>query len=379
MFSKTIFRGLSFAVIALGLAASALAAPIVYIAGDSTVMTYRASLNLYPQQGWGAHLPEWFNAGISFSNHAIGGRSSRSFVEDGHLQAILDVIQPGDYLLIQFGHNDASSDATRHTDPFTTYKQYLKMYIDGARQHSATPVLITPVGRRSTNSDGTFKNDFPDYCTAMKQLGTETSTPVIDLMSRSISFYNSIGFAATANVHLWLQAGQYPNWPNGVSDSTHFQEYGSVEIARLVKEGIQATTLPLKSFLKSAIGTTYAAESATRSGTGMVLETVNGGYHGTGYVNFPTTGGALTFNNVNGGTGGTKIIRIRFALGITTSRTGQLVVNGVTSNFTCNPTTAWTTWVTFDVSKTLNSGTANTIQLKSTGQDLANIDELTVL
>ena len=295
------------------------------------------------------------------------------------LDSILSVIQPGDYLFVQFAHNDATSDPTKHTDPFTTYKQYLKMYTDGAKAHGATPVLITPVGRRSTNSDGTFKNDFPDYCTAMKQVGTEQNVVVIDLMSRSISFYNSVGFTASTNVFLWLAAGQYPNFPNGVSDSTHFQEYGSTEIARLVKEGIQATSLPMKSFLKSAIGTTYAAESATRAGTGTVLETTNAGYHGTGYVNFPTTGGTLTFSNVNGGTGGTKIIRIRFANGATSARTGQIVINGTATNLTCFPTTAWTAWVTFDVSATLNSGTANTIQLKSTGQDFANVDELTVL
>ncbi len=378
MFSKNIFRGFILAAL-LGAAFTAAAAPVVYIAGDSTVMTYKSGYNLYPQQGWGARLPEWFNAGISFTNNAIGGRSSKSFVDEGRLASILAVIQSGDYLFIQFAHNDTSSDPAKHTDPFTTYKQYLRMYVDGARAHGATPVLVTPVGRRSTNSDGTFKNDFPDYCTAMKQVGTETNTPVIDLMSRSIAFYNSLGFASTTNVFLWLAAGQYPNFPNGVSDSTHFQEFGAIEIARLVKEGIQATSLPMKSFIKSAIGTTYAAESATRSGTGMVLETVNAGYRGTGYVNFPATSGTLTFNNVNGGTGGTKIIRIRFALGVTSARTGQIVVNGVTSNITFFPTTAWTSWVTFDVSKTLNSGTGNTIQLKSTGQDLSNVDELTVL
>lgn len=121
----------------------------------------------------------------------------------------------------------------------------------------------------------------------------------------------------------------------------------------------------------------FQAENAIRSGTGTILETIHTGFHGTGYVNFPTRGGSLTFNNVNGGTGGTKTLIIRFALGNTT-RTGQIVINGVATNITFPSTGSWTTWRTLTVTKTLLSGSANTIQLRSTGADLANIDELTV-
>jgi len=124
--------------------------------------------------------------------------------------------------------------------------------------------------------------------------------------------------------------------------------------------------------------TVYPAENALRSGTGTVLETIHPGFHGTGYVNFPTNGGTLTFNNVNGGSGGLKTVIIRFALGVKTARTGKIVVNGVSSSITFQPTGAWTTWSTLTVTKAFLSGTANTIQLKSTGGDLANIDEITV-
>jgi lysophospholipase L1-like esterase len=352
------------------------AAPTVYIAGDSTVMSYRASYNLYPQQGWGGRLPEYFTTAVTFSNHAIGGRSSNSFVDDGHLATILAAIQPGDYLLIQFGHNDGNTSPALFTDPFTTYKTYLAMYIDGAVLHGATPVLVTPMGRRSYDSNGAFINDFVDRCTAMKQLAIAKNCKLIDLNTKSIAYYNSIGVNATTNVFLWLAAGLYPNFPTGVQDHTHFQEYGASQLAGLVAQGIQEINLPIKSFIRTPI--TYPAESATFSGTGMTLETINPGYHGTGYVNFPTTGGTLTFNNVNGGTGGTHNLRFRCTLGITTARTGQLVVNGVTTSLIFYPTGTWSTWVTVDASVTLASGTANTIQLKSTGQDLSNVDELTV-
>ena len=360
-----------FSAVALGIGfiARSAAVPTVYIAGDSTVMTYKSGYNLYPQQGWGGRLPDYFTSSVAWSNRAIGGRSAKSFVDEGRLQSILDVILPGDYLFVQFGHNDGGYDVT-------TYKNYLRMYVDGAKQKGAIPVLVTPMGRRSYDSSGNFINDFVDRCAAMKQLVTETSTKLIDLNAKSIAYYNSIGVNATTNVFLWLGAGLYPNFPNGVQDHTHFQEYGADQLAQLVKQGIQENGFGIASFVRAS--STAAAESATRSGTGTVLETTNAGYHGTGYVNFPTTGGTLTFNSVNGGTGGTRILKFRYALGVTSSRTGQLVVNGVTTNLTFYPTGGWTTWVTTIVAANLNSGTANTISLKSTGQDLGNIDELIV-
>jgi len=363
--------------LAAGLIASrAAAAPVVYIAGDSTVMTYKSGYNLFPQQGWGGRLPDYFTTAVTFSNHAIGGRSTKSFVDEGRLTEILNVILPGDYLFVQFGHNDGSSAPALHTDPFTTYKTYLAMFLDGAVQHGAIPVLVTPMGRRNYDSTGKFINDFVDRCTAMKQLAVEKNCKLIDLNTKSIAFYNGIGAPATGDVFLWLAVGQYPNFPNGVSDNTHFQEYGAGQLARLVTQGIEENNLAIKAFITSI---TYPAEAGVLSGTGMVLEKTNAGWHGQGYINFPTTGGTLTLNGVRSSATGTRTLRFRFALGGTAARTGQLVVNGVTTSITFNPTGAFTTWATQDVAVTLNSGTGNTIQLKSNGSDLANIDEITVL
>ena len=381
MYAFSLKRGLLLAALILvtvgGIAPSALAVPVVYIAGDSTVMTYKSGYNLYPQQGWGGRLPDYFTTAVTWSNRAIGGRSTKSFVDEGKLASILSVILPGDYLFIQFGHNDGNSSVALHTDPFTTYKTYLAMYIDGAVQKGAIPVLVTPVGRRNYSSSGAFINDFVDRCTAMKQLAVEKNCKIIDLNAKSIAFYNSIGAPATADVFLWLAVGQYPNFPNGLSDNTHFQEYGAGQIARLMMLGIQEINLGIKSAIASSI--TYPAEAAALSGTGTVREKTNAGWNGQGYINFPTTGGTMALNNVRAAATGTKTLRIRFALGGTAARTGQLVVNGTTTSITFNPTGAFTTWATKDVSITLNSGTTNTIQLKSNGADLANIDELTVL
>lgn len=128
----------------------------------------------------------------------------------------------------------------------------------------------------------------------------------------------------------------------------------------------------------NAASITYPAENAVRAGTGTALETTNGGYNGSGYVNFPATGGSLTFNNVDGGAGGAATVTIRFALGATASRTGAFLVNGASRSITFAPTGAWTTWTTQALSATLNAGTTNTLRLESNGADLANVDEIVV-
>jgi len=128
----------------------------------------------------------------------------------------------------------------------------------------------------------------------------------------------------------------------------------------------------------AATTSVYQTESGTVGG-GTVTESTNGGFSGTGYVNASATGGFSQNSNVDGRGGGSKTLRIRFALGATAARTGRLLVNGVASNITFNPTGAWTTWVLQDVTVTLNNNTSNTIRFESTGQDLANIDQVEVL
>lgn len=123
---------------------------------------------------------------------------------------------------------------------------------------------------------------------------------------------------------------------------------------------------------------TYAAESAPITGTGTVYESTNGGYRGSGYVNFGANSGTLTFNNVDGNGGGTKNLAIRYALGATAARTCNLIINGVTRSITFQPTGAWTTWQTLTVSISLNNNSTNTIRIASTGSDAGNVDEITV-
>mgnify|MGYP006350042365 FL=1 len=167
------------------------------------------------------------------ANRALSGASSKSFIEVGLLDGILADLRPGDYLLISFGHNDEKTDA-RHTDPYTTYQEYLTRYIDGARSHGAHPLLATPVERRRFNADGNATASHGEYPAAMLALAAATRVPVVDLTARSMLLWDQLGVEGTKACFLWLTAGQVANYPDGSADNTHFQAHGAIEVARLV-------------------------------------------------------------------------------------------------------------------------------------------------
>ncbi|MEU5157058.1 cellulose binding domain-containing protein [Glycomyces sp. NPDC021274] len=217
----------------------------VYLASDSTVQTYDPYWA--PQAGWGQAIDRYFDENVQIANHAIGGRSSRSFIEQGRLDAILDEIQPGDYLFVQFGHNDATASVPeRYTSP-DDYKMYLRdHYIAGAIEKGAVPVLVTPVSRRSFNAEtGQFNVSFGDYVNKVHELHEETGVAVVDLSASSRAYLNEIGPEEAKSVFLHVPAGVYPNRPNGTADDTHFQEYGAIQMARLVAEETATLDLPL--------------------------------------------------------------------------------------------------------------------------------------
>lgn len=222
--------------------------PTVYIAGDSTVQTYDPYWK--PEAGWGQMLPLFFTSNIVFKNHAIGGRSSKSFIIEGRLDEILRTIKPDDYFLIQFGHNDATiSVPARYASP-ADYKNYLKTYINGTRQRGATPILVTPMGRRDFNSEtGKFNVSFPEYVAAMKEVAAELNVELVDLSTLSVQYYDSIGPQATLSVFLHVEPGIYGAFPNGSADNTHFQEYGAIQLARLLAGGIEQLNGPLAEFV----------------------------------------------------------------------------------------------------------------------------------
>ncbi|MGF6822193.1 fibronectin type 3 domain-containing protein [Microbacterium sp. ZKA21] len=216
-----------------------------YITGDSTVQTYDP-IAYAPQAGWGQMIEKFFADDIAFANHAIGGRSSKNFITQGRLDEVLRGIRPGDYLMVQFGHNDATQGVDdRYASP-ADYKEYLRTYVEGARQRGATPILVTPVSRRSFNAEtGEFNVSFPEYVEKMTELAQEENVLLVDLSASSRAYLNEIGPDAAKAVFLHVDPGVFPNRPAGTVDDTHFQEYGAIQMARLIAQDVAQLDDPL--------------------------------------------------------------------------------------------------------------------------------------
>ncbi|WP_445670218.1 GDSL-type esterase/lipase family protein [Paenibacillus sp. PL2-23] len=214
------------------------------MAGDSTMQSY--SQLQAPQQGWGQAFGSYFANGAVVANHSIGGRSSKSFMVDGRLDAVLREIKPGDFFFISFGHNDASAGIPERYASPEDYKSYLTRYVNGARQRGATPVLLTPVGRRDFNTiTQEFNVSFPEYAAAAKEIAESLNVPLIDLSQLSVTHYNKVGLAATEDIFLYAYPGQYPKYPNGINDNTHFSQYGAQVIAGLVAGAVKEMGLTI--------------------------------------------------------------------------------------------------------------------------------------
>lgn len=221
------------------------AEPTVYLAGDSTVQTYDP-IAWAPQAGWGQMIDRFLGDGVNVANHAIGGRSSKNFISQGRLDEILRSVRPGDYLFVQFGHNDATQGVDdRYASP-ADYKEYLRVYVDGVRQRGGTPVLVTPVSRRSFDATtGLFNVSFPEYVAKMTELAAEEGVLLVDLSASSRAYLDEIGPEAAKAVFLHVDPGIFPNRPAGIADDTHFQEYGAIQMARLVAQDVRGLDDPL--------------------------------------------------------------------------------------------------------------------------------------
>lgn len=212
----------------------------VFIAGDSIAAAYAAEE--WPRAGWGQALGLFLAEDVRVRDEAWPGASSRTFVEDGRLDRILAAVEPGDYLVISFGHNDQMPDE-RHTDPETGYRDQLRLFVERARDAGAVPVLVTPVERRRFDTAGRARASLGAYPAAMAEVARETGTPLVDLHAMSLRRWDALGPAGTREEFLWLAPGVAPSYPDGVQDGTHFQAAGAVALARLVARDLQRQRL----------------------------------------------------------------------------------------------------------------------------------------
>jgi len=216
----------------------------VYLIGDSTMCTYETSRA--PLTGWGMPFVNFFDSTVSIDNRARGGRSTRTFISENRWQPVAESLEEGDYVLIQFGHNDEAKEEKykdRYT-PVPDYKTNLARFIEETRAKKAIPVLITPVSRMRFK-DGRAEETHTEYTAAVYEVGNEKGVAVIDLDKKSRELYQQLGPDNTRLLFMQLEPGEHPHYPDGQKDNTHFNEYGARRIAELVLQGIRESGLEL--------------------------------------------------------------------------------------------------------------------------------------
>ncbi|WP_234734705.1 rhamnogalacturonan acetylesterase [Tellurirhabdus bombi] len=224
-------------------------AATVFLAGNSTVVDQDRE----PWAAWGQMIPAFFQSGkVAVANHAESGEALKSFLSEKRLDKILSLMKKGDYLFIEFAHND-QKPGSAHVEPFTTYKEALKTYINGARQKGGIPVLVTSMHRRNFDSTGHIVNTLGDYPEAMRQTAKEEGVALIDLNAMSKVLYEAWGVEPSLKAFVHYPANTFPGQDKEIKDNTHFSTYGAYEIARCIAEGIRKSDLDLAKYLKADI------------------------------------------------------------------------------------------------------------------------------
>lgn len=221
----------------------------LFIAGDSTAA--QKSGEAKPETGWGEKFSCFLSSEIEVRNYAQNGRSTKSFITEKRLDQIAKEIGPGDFLLIQFGHNDQKIDTPIGTMAYGDYPENLARFVEVARTKNAHPLLLTSVTRRDYLPNGRLNPEtLGDYPAAMVALGERLAVPVIDVYRLTQDYYGRLGMDETKKLHLHLAAGKHPNYPAGVTDNTHFNDYGAHQIARIIAENIRLMEHPLRAYVR---------------------------------------------------------------------------------------------------------------------------------
>lgn len=218
----------------------------VFLAGNSTVTDQEKE----PWAAWGQMLPRFFQSGVVVSNYAESGEALKSFAGEKRLKKILSIIRPGDYLLIQFGHNDQKPNSSAYVEAFTGYKEQLKKYIAEARERGANPVLVTSMHRRSFDDKGKIINTHGDYPEAMRQVAKEEHVPLIDLNAMSAGLYEALGVEGSKRAFVHYPANSFPGQEKELADNSHHSTYGAYQLAKCIVEGIRSSVPDLAGYLK---------------------------------------------------------------------------------------------------------------------------------
>lgn len=234
----------------------------IFMIGDSTM----ADKNLIgnPERGWGQVFPMFFTEDVEIENHARNGRSTKSFLAEERWQTVYEKLQPGDYVFIQFGHNDSKKDdSTRFADARTLYRENLIRFITETRSKQAIPVLLTPVTRRSFDDRGVLVDKHGEYPVVVRELAASERVDLIDMHRKSMQLVERMGVAASKNLFLQIRPGLYSALIKGKDDNTHFTFTGARMMSALAAEGLREIGSPLASFLKNVPDKQLVGEGRT--------------------------------------------------------------------------------------------------------------------
>lgn len=223
----------------------------IFLVGDSTMADKPLDDN--PERGWGQLFPKYMTDEIEIQNHAVNGRSTKSFINEHRWDTVMSRLKAGDYVMIQFGHNDSKvEDSNRSAPAHTLYKENLVRFVNDVRSKGANPILITPVMRRKFDDAGKFVDQHGDYPGVVKEVAALMNVPLIDLHKSSEALIVKEGVENSRRLFLNIPPNHFKNYKGKAEDNTHFSKYGASSIASLVCQSIKEQNLPLAKYLKAS-------------------------------------------------------------------------------------------------------------------------------
>ena len=211
----------------------------IHAIGDST-MADKKNPEENPEFGWVQVLPEFLTDQVTVKNHAVNGRSTRSFINENRWDSVHNQLKNGDYVFIQFGHNDQKeNDPKRYTNPHTAYRYNLMKFVKESREKGAVPILFTSIVRRDFNEFGTLVDSHGDYPMEVRLVAQELEVPLIDLQYLTEQLEESYGVEGSKKLHLHFKAGENPYYPDGKEDDTHLSYLGATEVAKAAVKALK--------------------------------------------------------------------------------------------------------------------------------------------
>ena len=234
------------------IAATSAPAPItLFLIGDSA-MADKPVIPANAERGWGQMLPAFFKSTVRIENHAVNGRSSKSFLTEGRWDVITNKLTAGDWVIIQFAHNDEKrADPKRFTEPFGEFKTNLTRYVVETRAKGAHSILATPVARRIFDTEGKLKDTHGDYVKAVREVAREQDCPFLELNTRSAAIVQTLGAERSKKLFLWVGPDEFPSLEKPLEDNTHFCAYGATRICDLAVDEIRKVAPELAKHLKT--------------------------------------------------------------------------------------------------------------------------------